>query len=362
MNSIVVISNPVSATNRSSEASLSKFVQIVASSGYPVEVIAGNLSNKLFDDNAVTLYNPARIKSSHKLANLVSNICFQLKAMFYTMRCVKRNNPVFFWIADGMIGPFWVARIKRAAVYYFVYGNCLKIGGAVEKATYKRISRFANSADYVCAENSLVFNEWGDEIKNQNRRIVHLYTDAPLIDERKPQNIFGAVCRLAPGKHVSDMILAFDEFQKAHQDWKLEIVGSGVLYDDCTELVNRLGISDKVTLYGWLDKEKLNEVMLKWKYLLFPSDTEGLPNTVLEAMSFAIPCIASPVGAIPDIVNENNGYLLDGTSPETLCAKMEQAVSNENYLEMSRSARQTICDRFSFVTAVENFTSVLNNI
>jgi glycosyltransferase involved in cell wall biosynthesis len=358
---IVIISNPVSETNRSSEVSLLKFVRIASNQGYPVTVVSGNLDKSLFNGLNVKLYSPVRKKSVYKLINILIYSIFQLKVIFYSYKCMDRESLVFFWIADGMPGPFYVAHMKHARTFYFVYGNSAKLGVSSERATARRVMRFANSSDFVCAENRLVFNEWGTELRNLNRKVIYLYTDMTCSYKRSPKHIFGVVCRLAPGKHVLEILSAFYQFRKLHIDWKLEIVGSGPLYDACSKEIDRLEMRDAVRLYGWVDREHLKEIILRWNFLLFPSDTEGLPNTVIEAMGCGVPCIASPVGAIPDIIYDGmNGYLLSTASPGAIYNTMQKAIANQDYVLMCERAHQTILNKYTFEISSKIFAEEID--
>ena len=57
--------------------------------------------------------------------------------------------------------------------------------------------------------------------------------------------------------------------------------------------------------------------------LLNVSASEGVPVSIMEAMSFGIPVIATAVGGTPEIVNNNNGYLLnENPSPDEIASKL----------------------------------------
>ena len=62
-----------------------------------------------------------------------------------------------------------------------------------------------------------------------------------------------------------------------------------------------MNAEDYIDMLGWVEHEKILQTTRKWQYLLFPSDTEGMPNSVLEMMGQGIPVIAAPVGGINDI-------------------------------------------------------------
>ncbi len=67
-----------------------------------------------------------------------------------------------------------------------------------------------------------------------------------------------------------------------------------------------------IVLHGEVDRETLLKKMCQSDFLIFPSHTEGFPLTVLEAMTVGLPVIATRVGAIPDMIKEDEGgYLIE---------------------------------------------------
>jgi glycosyltransferase involved in cell wall biosynthesis len=98
-----------------------------------------------------------------------------------------------------------------------------------------------------------------------------------------------------------------------------------------------------------------------WQYLLFPTDTEGMPNSVIEMMSIGVPAIASPVGGIPDIIEHGrNGWLMGDTTQADILDSLNEAVDRaDDYSLMAEVARKEICHTFSLENARD---TALNNI
>jgi len=68
---------------------------------------------------------------------------------------------------------------------------------------------------------------------------------------------------------------------------------------------------DNVIYYGKVDFSFVKLVLMNSDYLILPSSVEGLPFTVLEAMSLGIPCICSNINGVNEVVNNKNGFLFD---------------------------------------------------
>lgn len=282
---IIVVTNPMMAANRSAEVTLSKFLRVIRPSVKSVQVIGGNLSVE--DDlNDIALISFPIVRNPNKLKRALSVIGVQFRMMRAVMRNGNKGQPVYFWIADKMLLPYFAAKAKGMEVNYFIYGNVEKEGkkGRFTAWSGRLIRYMASRADYVCMESPSVKNEWnGLAVKRE--KVLHLYTnvtEAPKFEHR--ERVLGMLCRLTPGKHIAESIEAMHAVHKWFPNWKLEIIGSGKQQAECEELIRKLDAGSYVELRGWVEHSNLQNRTGKWKYLLLPTDTEGMPNGFIEMM------------------------------------------------------------------------------
>lgn len=113
--------------------------------------------------------------------------------------------------------------------------------------------------------------------------------------------------RMEPQKCQDVMIKAFGEFHKRYPDSRLRLLGDGPLREALESQIADSGLSDAVELAGIVsDVERhLNEAHV----FLLTSEFEGLPLSVLEAMSCGLPVIATRAGGTVDIVTDQTGIL-----------------------------------------------------
>jgi len=121
--------------------------------------------------------------------------------------------------------------------------------------------------------------------------------------------------RVDPVKRVKLILNALSKHNgKALIEW--HHFGDGQLYDDLKISIGQVTAVNKhisVHLHGWTKQEDLF-LFYKNHYVdcfVNVSESEGIPVSIMEAMSFGIPVIATDVGASREIVNSLNGFLLD---------------------------------------------------
>ena len=155
-------------------------------------------------------------------------------------------------------------------------------------------------------ENKFILNRLGVS-RNDNVELLELFDT-----ESKTLKIVSC-SSLIKLKRVHLMIEALALIE----DEKIEWIhfGDGLLKQELENLVNsKLSNKDNVNFqfYGTIDNKSLLDYYAKNKVDLFvnTSQYEGLPISIMEAMAYGIPSIATNVGGVSEIVNSSNGYLL----------------------------------------------------
>lgn len=128
----------------------------------------------------------------------------------------------------------------------------------------------------------------------------------------------------------------------------VSFIGDGDYVSELTHFADLLGVSDKVTFLG--RKKKKSEIMILLKQsdlFIFPTLSEGLPRSLIEAMAAGLPCLSTAVGGIPEILESK--YLFLPTDHEGLASKIAELMRNPQELEaMSKKncevAREFVLD------------------
>lgn len=117
---------------------------------------------------------------------------------------------------------------------------------------------------------------------------------------------FIAIGRLEPVKNHLFLIEMVNKL-KDNYTFELHIVGDSYLKNDIEKKIKEYKLEDRVKLLGL--RTDIPKLLNQSHCLLMPSLWEGLPIVILEAGASSLPVLSTPVGSIPSIINEQNGYL-----------------------------------------------------
>lgn len=144
--------------------------------------------------------------------------------------------------------------------------------------------------------------------------------------------------------------------------------GDGELMDELREYAaDKLGANVKVSFAGNLANTELMKRYAAKDFYVFinASSSEGLPVSVMEAMSFGIPCIATDVGGTGEIVNNDHGVLISKDATDKEIAEVIHAiysVSGDEYLALRHKSRRFWKDHFDADKNYHDFFEELASI
>ena len=184
----------------------------------------------------------------------------------------------------------------------------------------------------------------------------------PIKETEKAQCfVFGHVGRLAKIKNQKLLIDAFLHASKIDSNFvhnaKLVIVGEGECRGELEEHIKEVNLSESVFLVG--AKINMLDEYRRFDAFVMSSLAEGIPMTLLEAMSCELIPVVTSVGGIPEVVNSENGYLYDSGDDQKLAQIMVQLVNKRSLASMKgKQARKRIIDRYSEVAMVEGYSTL----
>lgn len=95
------------------------------------------------------------------------------------------------------------------------------------------------------------------------------------------------------------------------------------------EIIYKNGLEEIAQYQGWVDGDKKESLLNMADAYILPSYNEGLPISVLEAMSYSLPIISTKVGGIPEIIADGvNGYLITPGGKDAIYASIKKLLDN----------------------------------
>jgi|26BtaG_2_1085354.scaffolds.fasta_scaffold00071_10 glycosyltransferase involved in cell wall biosynthesis len=186
----------------------------------------------------------------------------------------------------------------------------------------KLAARFGQNA--LVAVSGQLYKQLSEEFPGKTTMILNFIDAGALSTKRSnssPLNgradfVLGLVGRLVPVKRVDLFLETIAVLRERHQKSVTGVViGDGQLLEDLRQRASSLGLSEHVTFTGF--SNNVHEDMLALDALLMPSDHEGLPMTLLEALALRVPIISHNTGGIPEVLNDGHcGFLVDRHTPE----------------------------------------------
>lgn len=169
--------------------------------------------------------------------------------------------------------------------------------------------------------------------------------------------------RLDENKNHAMLIHAFARIAEEYPTVKLVIYGEGALRTELTKLVEDKGLSDRIILPG--NVSDVAEHICKARIFTLTSNTEGMPNSIMEAMALGIPVIATdcPCGG-PAALIENgvNGLLVPVGDAFALADAFRRIFEDREFELRLRENACTITDRLAPDKVNREWEGYLNNI
>jgi glycosyltransferase involved in cell wall biosynthesis len=141
----------------------------------------------------------------------------------------------------------------------------------------------------------------------------------------------------------------------------LEIVGDGPERHALEQLAKRARADLSIRWHGWLGKEDVLACYRRAHVFVNPSSSEGMPNTVLEAMACAIPVVASDIGGHQKlVVDGETGLLFDLDTPHQLTTVLQRLRLDPPLgAALGARGRHAVIEGFSWPRVAEQYIRLL---
>ncbi|MBD3640938.1 MAG: glycosyltransferase [Marinobacter sp.] len=183
---------------------------------------------------------------------------------------------------------------------------------------------------------------------------------SPFFASHRP--VILGVGRLSREKGFDRLVDAFSGVRGVFPESGLLIVGDGQQRETLENRIAELGLGEALLLPGYL--ENVPAIMQRCDLLCIPSFTEGLPITLLEAMTVGLPIVASDVGEIRAVLGDGlGGRVLRIDAAQSLTKELQAVLSDTvNASEQVSWSRQRIARDFSCQVMAEKYLQIYRQV
>lgn len=277
---------------------------------------------------------PCTIHSWLYKSNLISSIAtLGLPANKYRLFTSERNMPFWVHFRHRIINS-WIFRRSHGVIF-----NAISSRRAWSALTFypEQLHVVHNGIDFPIHKQSNTYKNTPDlKITNCSRKFV-----------------IGCVGRFSPIKQQINVVKAAAILRATHPNLQWHLVGDGPQLSACQSLIQELNLSDIVFAFGRVEDASTHYQQMD--LLLQVSASEGMPNVVMEAMSWGIPVIATDVGDTFVLLDNGRcGLLIPPNDINAICTAVISLVSNptkRKQFSLAALARIRTFDRSTMVSA-----------
>ena len=235
----------------------------------------------------------------------------------------------------------------------------------VQKA-YAPIARLTfNAADRVLCYTTTDRDRLRDRGVSAPISVIHNGIDCETFvpsagDTERSEILF--VGRLKETKGVRELLEAFASIATERSESTLRFVGEGPLDAELRERVAEYGLDSRVFFEGAVPNEELPSIYAESALFALPSDMEGFPRTVLEAMACGTPVVTSDLPQLRSVV-ERVGETVPTGDVDALASSLRGLLDDASRRrELARTAREYVVEHHSWRDTVEQTTDVYREL
>lgn len=370
---ITVVSWPI---HKSGIMPLQDLVNLVSFLANEVNVITGAAGSNLIiqDTSKIKIHSVKYIPSKNTIVIPVNNAIMQIKVSWQIYKIIRKTDFLIFSLGGPLLlFPMLTAKLCRKKVILNLVGSSEEDVRVLFSGLTSKLARLIVKVNYLLSNRIIVYSEnlidnWNlikykDKIsiaREHNLDLTIFKTYKPLINRNNMVGYFG---RLSKEKGVLNLIEAICDILKERKEVQFVIGGDGPLTDEIKHYLERYNKNNNIKLLGWVPHEELPKHLNELRLLVLPSYTEGLPYIVLEAMACGTPVLSTAVGAIPDIIRDDEtGFIMENNTPKCIAANILRGLTSDKLEQVSNNARIKVEKEYTFDNAVEKYRNIFSII
>lgn len=348
-----------------------RIFQVITVSEYGgAQSVVTNLLNGMVDDNEIfILYGgdgeawesvDKRIRkikiSGHRKGFSLRDIILLLRLFYYRFK----YSPDIVHLHSSKIGALGRIAFNSGKIVYTVHGfdsmrKAFKKFLFVEKLLKNRTAKIVGVSQYdvdglkeegITKNVELVYNGLVDYTIDTNHSELLSLTDKLKEIKQNYSKTIMCISRMSKQKKFD----LYVDIAKEMPQYAFVWIGNKNKVEGLPPNLYCLGEASSAHLY------------LKYADLfVLPSNYEGLPISILEALSYSIPVVASNVGGVGEVLNGKNGFAVENDI-QLFKTKIEYCLDNNHYPQMVLAARDSYLEKFTVDKMVNGYRNIFENI
>lgn len=214
----------------------------------------------------------------------------------------------------------------------------------------------------VAPKNKVVLIYQGLELDKYSKAAMDKNKMRESFNIGQKEFVVGFIGRLEPVKGLDYFVDAASRVEKKNPNVRFILVGDGSMRQGLENKVRDLGIAQRFIFTGW--REDIAQINSMLDILVLPSLNEAVGISLIEAQSAGVPVIATNVGGIPEVVNDNiTGLLVPAADAASLAGAIEYLLENDQKrIEMSEAAKAWVAGKFKAEDMADKISRLYNEL
>jgi glycosyltransferase involved in cell wall biosynthesis len=285
---------------------------------------------------------------------------YRCASFWFAMFASKLSGTPIFFGADATglkprLGGAWKARVKHR-LWPFIFGLADQVI-VPSTGTFQMMRSLGIPADRISLTPYVVDNDWW---KAQAAQVERLQVRAAWqIPPAAPVILFCA--KLQPWKRPLDLLRAFAKSGVANTF--LVFAGEGPLKPDLQREAETLGVANRVRFLGFMNQTQLPAVYCASDLFILPSEYDAFGVVVNESMLCGCAvAVSDHVGAGPDLVHKENGFIFPTGDVEALAALIREAVADPEKLRQMGLESKRIMQTWSLRENTQGLIDAIDRV
>ena len=281
------------------------------------------------------------------------------------LNVIQKQGILALWLKKRYGIPYVI--VEHWSGFLPENGAYLRNNGSLKRKIYEKIAAEASVILPVSERLKEAMQTCG--IQNARWEKIHNVVDDFFFEKEESRKskvesrktLLHVSCFDEAAKNVKGLLRAAKMLTEKRQDWQLVLVGTGADYKEVRAYAETLAFPEGTLRWtGELTPREVAEEMHKADAFVLPSNYENAPVVLSESLAMGLPIIASRVGGIPEMVDEESGILVPTRDEKALAEAMDEMLDNLDKYDSEKIRLQG--EQYSFETVGKHFKAVYESV